>query len=80
MTVDDFEFYASNAIWPQLGLPLNQDFLNTVQSDYHGHAQSVNYGNPQEAEDTINVWVADQTRSSGSRTWSAAFHRPPRWC
>ena len=59
--IEGFELSIANAIWPQAGLPIHSSFLNTVETDYRGHAQSLNYSNPEQAEDTINTWVAQQT-------------------
>jgi serpin B len=53
----------ANAMWPQVGLPLESSFLNTIQTSYDGYAESLDYVlNPQQAEDTINAWVSQQTQ------------------
>ena len=59
--VDRFKLSTSNAIWPQSGLPVHGQFINTIETNYDGHVQSVDYANPLQAEDLINDWVADQT-------------------
>jgi serpin B len=51
----------ANAIWPANGSPVQQSFLDLVQSDYDGHVQNVDYGNPQQAKNTINNWVSQRT-------------------
>lgn len=61
ITVDDYEMLVSNAIWPDDGLTVKQDFEQAIQTDYFGHVQSVDYGNPQQAEDLINAWIAGRT-------------------
>lgn len=61
ISVDDFELLQANAIWPGTGLPVQQTFVDTIETQYFGHVETVDYGNPQQAEDTINAWVADQT-------------------
>ncbi|TWT96944.1 Serpin (serine protease inhibitor) [Botrimarina colliarenosi] len=58
---EDFELLVSNAIWPGEGIPVNQAFLDTIQTDYFGHVENVDFANPQVAEDLINAWVADRT-------------------
>ncbi len=59
--VEDFELTLANALWPQVGSPLKTDFVDTLETDYRGHAENVDYSNPEQAEDIINAWVADQT-------------------
>lgn len=58
---DRFRTTVSNAIWPQAGMPIDADFINTVQADYHGLVQGLDYSNPAQAENIINTWVASQT-------------------
>jgi serpin B len=60
--VEKFQLTTSNALWPQLGMPFHGEFVNTIETDYDGHVQGLDYANPAQAEDTINTWVADQTR------------------
>lgn len=60
-TIDDYEISLANAIWPQLGLPLHSNFVNTIETDYRGHAQGLDFANPEQAEDIINAWVEAQT-------------------
>lgn len=52
----------SNAIWPQAGAPVNSEFVDTIQTEYDGHAQTLNYGNSTQAKQTINDWVRAATR------------------
>jgi serpin B len=61
-TIDDYEISLANAIWPQLGLPLHSNFVNTIETDYRGHAQGVDFAIPEHAEDIINTWVEAQTQ------------------
>jgi serpin B len=56
-----FEIEVANAMWPQLGMPLQSEFVDIVENLYDGYAQGVNYGNPSLAEDIINDWVSDKT-------------------
>lgn len=60
--VDDFKVTVSNAMWPQLGAPIETAFVNTVQTDYSGHVQGLDYSNSAQAEGIINAWVASQTK------------------
>ncbi len=60
-TVEGLDFEIANAMWPAIGLPVETDFVNTIATHYDGHAQNLDYSNPQQAEDTINDWVEDKT-------------------
>lgn len=51
----------ANAIWPDDTFTVQQSFIDTVEGSYSGHVQAVDYGDPQQAEDTINQWVANNT-------------------
>ncbi len=61
ITNQDFDLLVSNAIWPQTGMSVLPSYISAIQNNYFGHVQNVDYANPQQAEDTINAWVADQT-------------------
>jgi serpin B len=56
-----FEIDVANAMWPQVGMPLQSEFVDIVENLYDGYAQGVDYGNPSLAEDIINDWVSDKT-------------------
>ena len=60
-SVNGFELTVANAAWPQLELPIHSSYLNTIENDYRGYVQNLDYSNPDLAEDIINGWVADQT-------------------
>lgn len=51
----------NSAVWPQSGMPLVPDYVNTMQSIYSGHIQALDYSAPDLAEDTINSWVDTTT-------------------
>ncbi len=51
----------ANAMWPQIGLPVEDEFLATIEEDYGGHVQALDYSNPAAAEDVINDWVEAAT-------------------
>ena len=57
-----FELETANALWPQVGLPVRDDFVQTIETDYRGTAQTLDYSNPDQAKDVINSWVAEKTR------------------
>jgi serpin B len=59
---DGFTLELANAIWPQSGLPLHDEFIDTIEGDYDGAAQSLDYSDPEVARQIINDWVEDKTR------------------
>lgn len=59
---EQFEISVANALWPRLGLNVKDGFLNTIETDYQGHVEEVDFGNPEAAKEIINDWVAEQTR------------------
>jgi serpin B len=61
LSVENFLLATSNALWPQLGMPFHAEFVNTIETDYDGHVQGLDYANPAQAEETINAWVAGRT-------------------
>lgn len=61
-TMEDYEVSLANAIWPQLGLPVRSSFIHTIETDYGGHVQGVDFVNAEQAEAIINAWVEAQTQ------------------
>jgi serpin B len=51
----------SNALWPDDNVRVEQVFRSLIESQYDGHVQTVDYSNPQQAENTINSWVSQRT-------------------
>ena len=35
--------------------------MRTIETDYHGEAQSLDYSNPDQAKEIINAWVEQMT-------------------
>ena len=59
----DYELSTANAIWPRDSLPVGQGFVDTIETDYGGLVQPLDYSYLDAAEATINDWVAQQTRN-----------------
>jgi serine protease inhibitor len=57
------DIVVANAVWPAAGTPIHPEFLATMEEDYEGHVQALNYSNPAAAEDVINAWVEAMTDS-----------------
>ena len=56
-----FTLEVANAIWPQAGLPLHEQFVQTVHDQYDGEARSIDYRDPEQAKQIINAWVQQKT-------------------
>ena len=57
---DTYELFLANSIWPQIGFPVHESFLQQVADEYDGHAQSLDYSDPA-SKDVINGWIEEQT-------------------
>ncbi len=59
---DSLDLALANRIWPQDGLALRDEFLETLDTRYAGEPQPLDFaGDSAGARDEINSWVADQT-------------------
>jgi hypothetical protein len=38
---DGFQLEIANAIWPQMGFPIHDEFIHTIETDYQGATQSL---------------------------------------
>src|SRR3954451_7890513 len=47
----------ANAMWRDDQFPVNPEYATLVQNNYGAPVQTVDYGNPSQAESTINQWV-----------------------
>lgn len=56
-----FELEMANALWPQQGLPMRDEFTQGIEANFDGTTQALNYADPVKAADTINKWVDEQT-------------------
>jgi serpin B len=52
----------ANKLYPRTGFTLNQPYLDTVKNHFLSEVQQLNYSNAGESANTINQWVANQTR------------------
>lgn len=53
----------ANSLWSQQGMQLLTPFLQTMQADFGGSVQQVDFqNNPTEAVQTINNWVSQETQ------------------
>jgi serine protease inhibitor len=54
----------ANALWTQSGFPINPDFLKLNRDFYDASVESLDFmSNPQNAVDTINAWVNENTHA-----------------
>jgi len=61
INVPGFELLVANAIWPDDSIALNDEFVSTIETDYRGHAQNLDFSDPDQAKDIINSWVENHT-------------------
>ncbi len=59
---DAFRLNIANAVWGQQGFPFEAAYLDTLARFYGAGLRAIDFANqPQQATDTINRWVAEQT-------------------
>jgi serpin B len=56
-----FRLHTANALWSQVGMKVEQPFLNVLSESYGASVRLADFGKPKEAEGLINAWVSDQT-------------------
>lgn len=57
-----YELRIANALWVQENLGLERDFVATTNRHYKAGFREIDFKNTGRAADTINDWVAEQTR------------------
>ena len=57
----EFDISTANAIWPRFDYELLDEYISIIEEIYGGKLEELDYNKPQEAADTINQWVEDQT-------------------
>ena len=57
-----YHLYIANALWGQKGYGFKDDFLRLTWKNYGAGFKEVNFGNGEEARQTINRWVEEQTK------------------
>jgi len=60
---EEYNISTANALWPDVGFNLLQEFTDTIETYYGGKATEVEYGDPTEAAEIINTWVEEQTNN-----------------
>jgi serpin B len=58
---EDVTFHVANALWVAQNVKLNPDFSKTIQQDFKGTAQRVDFSDPQASANTINRWTRKNT-------------------
>ncbi len=51
----------ANALWPQLGYALLEEYLALMKAYYGAHVTPIDYADPESARQTINDWVEAKT-------------------
>lgn len=58
----EYELSTANAIWPQMGYPLLDEYVAVLERHYGISVRELDYArDPQNARQTINAWVMDET-------------------
>jgi serpin B len=58
----DIKINTANKIYPHKGFQIHQEFIDLLAKKFHSEIQQLNYSNGQESAQTINSWVAEQTK------------------
>ena len=61
-TVEVFRLQLANALFPQAGYAIREDYLATLSEHFGAQIQELDYASPQLAADEINAWVKDKTQ------------------
>jgi serpin B len=57
-----YQLSVANALWGQQGMPFRWEFLAETNRDYGATLHPVDFHQPEEARQTINRWVEQQTK------------------
>ncbi len=57
-----YELHVANALWGQQGFPFRPEFLALTKKDYGAGLRQVDFANTEQARQTINHWVEQQTK------------------
>src|SRR5262249_18466256 len=57
-----YQLAIANALWGQQGFPFRDEYLALTRKDYGAGLRTVDFHNPEQARQTINRWVEEQTR------------------
>jgi serpin B len=56
------QLLVANSLWPAKGLPVRKEFLSQIERAYSTRLTPLDFGETEAARQTINRWVAEQTR------------------
>jgi serpin B len=57
-----YELNIANAMWGQQSTAFLPDFVKLIESEYEGKLQTVDFAQSSRAAETMNKWVAEQTK------------------
>lgn len=60
-TAQPLKFNVANALWVQQDVEINQGFLDTLSANYNAGLKLIDFSQPEDARQAINLWVAAQT-------------------
>ncbi len=71
-----YKLVVANALWGQQGYPFSPEFIQLVKSSYAAGLNSVDFRQSEQARNTINTWVADQTHDKIKDLIAKGFLQP----
>jgi serpin B len=71
-----YELAIANALWGQQGLPFHQEFLTATKDQYGATLNPVDFRQPDQARQTINHWVAENTKDKIKELFAAGSITP----
>ena len=60
---DKYNISTANALWPDFGFSLLDDYIKLIETYYGGNTSEIEYANPEEAARIINEWVENKTNN-----------------
>lgn len=57
-----YQLLIANALWGQTGTPFRPEYLDLTRKQYAGGFRQVDFAAGDKARNTINAWIAEQTR------------------
>jgi len=74
-----YELTVANALWAQVGYPFGKEFLKFTENNYGAAIRFVDFdANAEQARNTINRWVEEQTRDKIKELVGPADIRPKK--
>jgi len=60
---EEYNISTANALWIQEGYHILEEYKELIKTFYGGDSTDIDYSNPEQAAETINSWVENQTNN-----------------